>query len=119
VEFYTFPAFRFVGIECWTLGGEQLFVPARGPRVDSSAAACNPMSRVGLAFSVPVLGSEIARHVEIEPDLAGGRDDFDPWANQRDFSLLGQPHRRGARYTVWLPALLAATATYRVGVADP
>lgn len=118
VEFHTFPAFRFVGIECLTLAGEQLIVPAGGSRV-ASAAACNPMSGVGLAFSTPVLGSEIARHVAIEPDLAGGRDDFDPWANRRDFSLLGQPHRRGAHYTVWLPALLAANATYRVGVADP
>src|SRR5690606_40757260 len=60
-----------------------------------------------------------SQHVRFEPDLAGGRDDYDPWANRRDYSLLSQPHERGRRYTVHLPERLAAATTYRVTVPQP
>src|SRR5690606_18114605 len=49
----------------------------------------------------------------------GGRNDYDPWANRRDFSQLRSPHQRGRRYTVWLPERLQAAATYRVTTPDP
>ena len=43
--------------------------------------------------------------------LAGGREDFDPWANSPDYSQLYQPHRSGQHYTVWLPGRLDAAVS--------
>src|SRR5690606_25286468 len=62
----------------------------------------------------PVVVSQVAERIDFSPDLAGGRDDYDPWANRRDFSQLSQPHRRGQLYTVWLPTRLEAAETYRI-----
>jgi alpha-2-macroglobulin len=74
---------------------------------------------VGLQFSAPVLSSEVKEHIEIVPDLAGGRTDYDPWANWRDYSQLDQPHERGREYTVWLPERLKAAEPYRLRALDP
>ncbi|HEX6995144.1 MAG TPA: MG2 domain-containing protein [Gammaproteobacteria bacterium] len=110
VQFDTFPDFRFVGVTCDANDGRQLLLrPGAGTDV-----ACNPLGRIGVTFSTPVVGSQVAGRVTFSPDLAGGRDDFDPWANRRDFSQLFQPHRRGQVYTVWLPTRLAAAQTYRI-----
>jgi alpha-2-macroglobulin len=57
-------------------------------------------------------------HVTITPDLAGGRTDYDPWANWRDYSQLDRPYERGSRYTVWLPERLKAAEPYRLTAAD-
>ena len=70
-------------------------------------------------LSSPVLRSEVKSHVAITPDLAGGRTDYDPWENQRDFTQLERPHRRGSAYTVWLPERLKAAEPYHVRVPDP
>jgi uncharacterized protein YfaS (alpha-2-macroglobulin family) len=114
VEFDTFPQFRFVGVVCSDYDG-RLTLPAE--RRD--AAGCNPLGGVGLQFSAPVLASEIKRHFAIAPDLAGGRTDYDPWENQRDYSQLQSPHVRGSLYTVWLPERLKAAEPYRLRVPDP
>ena len=84
----------------------------------SNAGACNPLAGVGLAFSAPVLASEIKAHVEIVPDLAGGRTDYDPWANWRDYSQLRSPHARGREYVIWLPERLRAAEPYRLFARD-
>jgi alpha-2-macroglobulin len=114
VEFYTFPQLEFVGVICRAVDDGQLILNARS----SNAGACNPLGGVGLQFSAPVLPSEIQSHVEILPDLAGGRTDYDPWANQRDYSLLAQPHDHSRPYTVWLPERLKAAEPYRVRTRD-
>ncbi|RPI58847.1 MAG: large extracellular alpha-helical protein, partial [Lysobacterales bacterium] len=115
VEFHTFPELTFLGIRCSSVDGRELVLAAG----TASAGECNPMTGVGLAFSAPVLPSEIKSHFEIEPDLAGGRTDYDPWANYRDYSWLEQPHERGRVYTQWLPERLNAAESYRVRVPDP
>jgi uncharacterized protein YfaS (alpha-2-macroglobulin family) len=115
VEFYTFPRFTFLGVRCRSLDGEEIVLRVGGARTGE----CNPLGSVGLDFSAPVLGSEVGSHVRFEPDLAGGRTDYDPWANRFDFSLLAQPHRRGRAYTVWLPERLKAAEPYRIRVTDP
>lgn len=115
VEFHTFPELAFLGVRCSTIDGRELVLaPGR-----ANGGECNPMSGVGLAFSAPVLPSEIKNHVELVPDLAGGRSDYDPWANYRDYSLLEQPHERGRAYTQWLPERLQAAESYRVRVPNP
>ncbi|HEY8522104.1 MAG TPA: MG2 domain-containing protein [Gammaproteobacteria bacterium] len=111
VAFHTFPAFRFVGVTCRTLTGAEIVVTAQNA---SAARACNPLAPVGLSFSSPVIASEVRDGVALVPDLAAGRADYDPWANVHDYSMLGQPHARGRRYTVWLPERLAAARSYRL-----
>jgi uncharacterized protein YfaS (alpha-2-macroglobulin family) len=111
VAFATFPEFRFNGIVCSALDGRRVVI---GASSGGTAPACNPLASVGLQFSTPVAPSEIRNHVVLDPDLAGGRTDYDPWANSQDYSQLGQPHRRGASYTVWLPERLKAFQRYAV-----
>ena len=114
VEFYTFPEFAFLGVRCSRIDGDELAIGNASP----TQGECNPLAGVGLEFSAPVLASEIKSHVEILPGLAGGRTDYDPWANWRDYSLLQQPHERGRAYTQWLPERLKAAQAYRVRVPD-
>ena len=76
-------------------------------------ALCNPMERVALTFSSPVLASQVARGVEFAPSLSGKREDYDPWAQVRDRSnLFGNDGSREAR--VSLPERLQAFQEYRV-----
>jgi alpha-2-macroglobulin len=132
VEFATFPEFRFLGVRCTSIANAQLVItpqsrstagrdslPANPALPPSPAAECNPLGPVGLQFSAPVVNSEIKDHVALAPDLAGGRTDYDPWANQGDYSQLGVPHERGRAYVVWLPERLQAAQPYSVRTLAP
>lgn len=115
VEFDTFPEFRLLGVACVNNFGTNILVPNGSPVAGADRRrSCNPMSRVGLAFSAPTIDSEVRDHVRIVPDLAGGRSDYDPWANVREWSWLRTPHERGRRYVVYLPERLRAAAPYRI-----
>jgi uncharacterized protein YfaS (alpha-2-macroglobulin family) len=75
---------------------------------------CNPLRPVSLVFSSPAIEEEVAAHVTITPDLAGGRTDYDPWANRRGYSRLHAPHKHGRKYRVRLPEVLRANQVYRL-----
>ncbi len=75
---------------------------------------CNPLRQVALVFSSPVIGEEIKKNVTFIPDLAGGRTDYDPWANRSGYSRLSYPHKKGETYQVWLPELLKAFREYHI-----
>jgi uncharacterized protein YfaS (alpha-2-macroglobulin family) len=111
VEFDTFPEFRFLGVRCRA--------PARATLVTPGAARaqqtkCNPLARVSLVFSAPVIATEIKEHLELTPNLAGDRTDYDPWANIYPYSSLMSPHKRGKEYEVQLPEHLQAFKSYSV-----
>jgi uncharacterized protein YfaS (alpha-2-macroglobulin family) len=110
VEFDTFPDFRFLGVRCF-VGKEAVLLPVmpQGPQ-----ARCNPFGTVSLAFSAPVIAPEIQAHLNLTPELAAGRTDYDPWANVYPASMLGTPHRRGTEYTVDLPEHLHAFQSYSI-----
>src|SRR5436190_316924 len=114
VEFATFPELEFLGVRCQALDRRPIQI-----RPSDAAGECNPLGSVGLAFSAPVLHDEVKQHIVIAPDLAGGRTDYDPWANRGEYSLLGQPHVRGRDYVVWLPERLKAAEPYRTAIARP
>jgi uncharacterized protein YfaS (alpha-2-macroglobulin family) len=115
VQFYTFPDFAFLGVRCSDIRNDEVLVPAGST---AGHSPCNPLAGVGLRFSSPVLGGEIKQHVEIAPDLAGGRTDYDPWANRPDYTQLGQPHAHGREYVIWLPERLRAAEPYRLLTRD-
>ena len=115
VQFDTFPEYRLLGIVCHDNSGEQIFIENGLSVADSDPdRLCNPMSRVGLAFSAPTINAEVRDHVRITPDLSGGRTDYDPWANTGNWSRLRTPHQRGRRYVVNLPEILRAVESYRI-----
>jgi uncharacterized protein YfaS (alpha-2-macroglobulin family) len=112
VEFYTFPEFAFEGIACTDNSNHAINIaPDSEP---STQQRCNPLSGVALVFSAPVIEEEVKDHVQFTPDLAGGRTDYDPWANRRGYSRLRSPHRQGRKYQVWLPEALKAFENYKI-----
>ena len=116
VEFATFPEFRFLGVVCAPFAerGPPIFLSVGGA---SGFGECNPLRGVGLSFSAPVAASQVKEHVTIAPDLAGGRPDYDPWANLHDHTLLNWPHERGRHYTIYLPERLKAAEPYTLSAA--
>ncbi len=115
VGFNTFPEYRLLGIVCNNKVGTQVLVPNGSLEAGADPMRqCNPMSRVGLAFSALTIDSEVRDHVRIVPDLAGGRTDYNPWASLREWSRLRTPHERGHRYIVYLPERLRAAVPYRI-----
>jgi uncharacterized protein YfaS (alpha-2-macroglobulin family) len=116
VTFATFPELRFLGVRCRANGGGKLHFAAGAAPAASEAQGrrCNPLDRVSLLFSAPVLTDEIAAHLRVDPDLAGGRSDFDPWENVGSYSQLHRAPERGTEYAVRLPRGLRAYERYQL-----
>jgi len=113
VAFHTFPEFAFEGVECTGNTGQKVTVKAAATELEFKER-CNPLRQVALVFSAPVIEEEVKNHVRIVPDLAGGRKDYDPWANFRSYSRLHSPHEQGRKYRVWLPEVLQAHQIYAI-----
>jgi uncharacterized protein YfaS (alpha-2-macroglobulin family) len=111
VAFDTFPEFRFLGLRC-LIGMTSTLIPVTAP--EAAGPTCNPFGKVALAFSAPVIASEIKAHLELSPDLINGRTDYDPWANIYPTSRLGSTHQRGTEYAVELPEHLRAFQSYSI-----
>lgn len=111
LEFYTFPEHRFLGVDCQDNAGYPVRVRAGS---SPPAAPCNPMYPVSLKFSSPVIKEVLRDHLVVEPDLAGGRKDYDPWENSYSYSRLGSPREAGAEFESDFPELLIARTTYRL-----
>ncbi len=115
VEFFTFPEHRFLGVRCRDNKNEEIRVPPDA--WIRTTRACNPLDSVVLLFSSPVIKEVLRDHLLVEPDLAGGRDDFDPWDNIYSYSRLNRPRRRDQEYRMRLPGTLKARAEYSVKAA--
>jgi uncharacterized protein YfaS (alpha-2-macroglobulin family) len=111
VAFDTFPEFRFLGLRC-LIGTTSTLIPVTA--LKGAQPACNPLGKVSLAFSAPVIAPEIKTHLVLTPDLLNGRTDYDPWANIYPSSRLWYPHKRGTEYTVELPEHLRAFQSYSI-----
>jgi alpha-2-macroglobulin len=111
VSFDTFPEFSFLGVRC-LIGTTSTLIPAIALGV--AQPPCNPLGRVSLAFSAPVIAPEIKAHLQLTPDLLNGRTDYDPWASLYPMSRLSSPHQRGTEYTVDLPEHLRAFQGYSI-----
>ena len=115
VSFYTFPASRFLGISCRDLERKQLEIDAGTPA--SPALACNPLESVYLRFSAPIIKEVLRDHLRFTPDLAGGREDYDPWDRVYSYSRLRGPRREGEIYSVEIPEVLRAEDRYEISAA--
>ena len=114
IEFHTFPEFSFLGVRCTNNDGRRILITPGEQDIENPKMMCNPFAGVALSFSTPVLKSQIKREIVLDPDLAGGREDYDPWANQSDRSRLRSPHRKDATYDIRLPEKLRAFQRYGV-----
>lgn len=114
VRFQTFGEFRFLGLVCDDLAGNRgVLLPAD----QAASTRCNPRASVALRFSAPVILDEIKPALRLAPDLAGGRTDYDPWANRYGWSRLSEPRQAGQTYDVELPEYLRAFTDYRLNLA--
>ena len=113
VSFQTFPAFSFLGVACRdTKGAAVEFLVA--PTAKPITGKCDPLNAVQLLFSAPVLKEKIKDALKTEPDLKGGRTDFDPWEEVYSSSRLTDSHFKNQRYYLNLPYGLRANATYKI-----
>ena len=115
VTFYTFPAFAFVGVSCTDNSGSPILItPTTKP---SEGLLCDPMRTVALAFSAPILRSEVKDNAVFKPGLSGDLKDYNPWGDEnRDYSGLGTIHSQGRQYTIWLPIGLKAAQEYTLSL---
>ena len=111
---YTFPDHRFVGIRCSDNEGRQFTL-----RVSDSLPGrpCNPMDTVEVVFAAPIVKEVLRDHLKLEPDLAGGREDYDPWDGVYSYSRLEWARSQDEEYSTRLPELLRARTTYRIRAA--
>lgn len=115
VTFDTYPDFAFAGLRCINNEGVEVLIKPDEPQ--TSDQLCNPMRPASLAFSVPVLRSEVKDNLLVKPDLAGGRKDFNPWGDEnRDWSMLDNPHTKDRLYYTALPVGLKANQAYEIKV---
>lgn len=105
VSFNTIPEFRFLGVECWKNNARKTLVSPDEKEPEDER--CDPLGYISLVFSAPIIKEALKEGLVITPDLAGGRSDFDPWAEVYSYSNLSSPHVKGERYTVRLPGLKA------------
>ncbi len=111
VAFQTFPDFAFMGVSCSANDGSPLLIPPGTPTAEGTG--CDPMRPVALAFTAPILRSEVKDNAVFSPSLSGDKKDFNPWGDEnRDWSGLGTPHTEGRQYTVGLPIGLKAAQEY-------
>ncbi|MEW5737178.1 MAG: MG2 domain-containing protein [Thermodesulfobacteriota bacterium] len=111
----TFGPFAFLGVRTRdNAGNDFLFTPSDQCGQKPGA---DPQYLVQLVFSAPVTNSMVKDNAAFVPDLAGGRKDYDPWANRGDWSGLYGQHVRGQQYSVWLPELLKAARPYQFSFA--
>lgn len=111
LSFHTFPEFAFLGVICTRNDGERILITGKNTK---TAGECNPLQGVALSFSSPVPPSQVKENIQLTPDLAGGRKDYDPWANHRDHSQLHRAHQKGNSYDIWLPERLKAAQDYSI-----
>ena len=114
VAFHTFPQFQFLGVQCTTLQDESVFIAFPGEPHEQQR--CDPLARVALRFSSPIIKEVAKQHLLILPDLAGGRTDYDPWENIYTDSQLDSTHKKDQTYSIDLPENLKAYHTYQLKI---
>jgi alpha-2-macroglobulin len=111
VTLYTFPEHRFLGVRCRDNGGKEVFLRPEGV---GPGRPCNPMEPVEVVFSSPIVKEVLQEHLAIDPDLASGREDYEPWDAVYSFSRLSYARSQSETYPTTLPELLHARTTYEI-----
>ncbi len=109
-SFQTFSEFKFLGVRCYSENQQkQVFIAQ-----STDQPICDPQSNVYLSFNAPVPFSSIKKQLSINPSLAGGRKDYDPWAGRTFYSRLDSTHNKDQSYDIYLPEYLKAYKHYKL-----
>ena len=112
ITFNTFPEFKFIGVRGHNNNDEKIMLTSKE---HPESPLFNPLSRVRLIFSAPVSPRMEGPNLDINPDLAGGRTDYQPWADaHKGTYMLRNPHQQGREYQLPLPEVLKAAQTYQI-----
>jgi alpha-2-macroglobulin len=117
-HFHTFPEFKFVGMACTNLNNQSVSIPFHKKKFDKYNR-CDPLQGISLHFSSPVIKEVLKEHLLVMPDLAGGRQDYDPWENVSSYSRLDEFHNKEQIYKLWLPGPLKAFHNYQLSIVSP
>jgi uncharacterized protein YfaS (alpha-2-macroglobulin family) len=113
-SFHTFPDFSFIGITCRDIKGNSFLIKA-GDTLEASKKStkrCDPLNAIQLTFNAPIRKERVVPAISSQPDLRGGRTDFDPWETTPSYSQLAGDHVQGQHYFINLPYGLKADTTY-------
>ncbi|MEQ1440336.1 alpha-2-macroglobulin family protein [Fontimonas sp. SYSU GA230001] len=108
----TFPALRYLGIDCQVGDGLRRFAPG------DAVQDCAPLERLSVVFSAPVDANQLRPRLRIDPDPFAGRGAGAEaaWEDAGDNPVIvirGQ----GRTYPVGLPFALAAETEYTLDIA--
>lgn len=113
VEFHTYPAFAFLGVQCTTNDEKQLIIKPG----EKQAELCNPMRSVLLSFSAPVDRESMGSMIKFTPPIGGWiREVEEEHGEYEEEPEIGyqyrQAHTKDKTYEIWLPAGLKAAQDY-------
>jgi uncharacterized protein YfaS (alpha-2-macroglobulin family) len=133
LDFATFGDFKFVGVSCYTKKQSSVEITGvsdaeneDGENEDTheiiflagqhknTAEKCDPTNSVGLLFSSPINTENLKEKLSIEPDLKGGKADFDPWEYVTEEYYVVTHNEKDATYTQYLPVPLRAQLSYKI-----
>jgi len=115
----TFPEFSFNGLVCRDKDRKEVVISPSAPQ--KAESLCDPLQTAALAFSAPVLRSEVEKNIAFTPDLSGGVKGFNPWErfHGRDWSgLRSDRFNNDYDFRIALPVNLRAAQTYTVTLGD-
>lgn len=115
VQFDTFPAFRFLGVKCANLNGEDILFSPDQP----APGMCDPMKRSALAFSAPIMRSQIKNILTFDPPLNFVVDGTDQWGDNTDQYDLQRAYEKGKTYDINIPFGIKAATTYHIVSNEP
>jgi len=111
ITFHTFPEFRFLGIQGYDNNDKKIILRPN----EMSDSAFSPLKSFSLLFTTPVSPRMEGPKLRFVPDLAGGRTDYNPWADAPKGSYyIHMPHKRGYEYELRLPEILQAARDYHL-----
>lgn len=112
VTFDTFPALRFLGVECTVSNAGNVILL---PNTLDTEPRCSPVQPVSLLFSAPVRPATLQAALHVTPALVPEREDA-LWPADTESAVLRQPYRRDRPYRITLPSALQAQTTYKLHV---
>ncbi|MFT6031601.1 MAG: hypothetical protein ACI854_000125 [Arenicella sp.] len=131
-RFKSLPPFEFLGVQCSQsisraainikplYSSEQVMRTGNGENSQHSIEECDPLNQIALVFSTPVSYQTARDGLDISPDLAGGRSEYDPWGARNDAYYLRNFFSRrfdygdNDPYLMRLPESLKAFEQYRI-----
>ena len=101
LSFFTFPEFRFLGLECETNAGKTVLIsPGQPP---SAQPRCNPLGECSMKFSAPVFMEGFKDAAKLTPRISLPRHEDEPDGGFSSYSRLSELRDKDTTYSVVFP----------------